>query len=154
MCVIIALVFGLLGDIFLDFKYVFKDQDKIFTYAGFCVFAIGHVFYLLGMYMTYYVSGHPINIIIPLVLGPLVGLGILLLEKPMKMNYGNMKPIVFIYASLLFMMAASAISLTILHGFQNVTLILLMSGGILFAISDLILSGTYFGEGKERALRL
>ena len=25
-------------------------------------------------------------------------------------------------------------------------------GGILFAISDLVLSGTYFGEGKERPI--
>ena len=150
MCVIIALVFGLLGDIFLDFKYVFKEQDKPFTYAGFIVFAIGHVFYMLGMYMDYYVQGHPLNIIIPLALGPIAGLGILLVEKPMKMTYGSMKPIVYIYASILFMMMASAISLTILHGFQNTTLILLMAGGILFTISDLILSGTYFAEGKER----
>ncbi len=150
MCVIIALVFGLLGDIFLDFKYVFKDQDKLFTYAGFIVFGIGHVFYLLGMYMDYYVPGHPLNIIIPLCLGPVSGLLILLLEKPMKMNYGSMKWIVLSYASLLFMMMASAVSLTILHGFQSTTLILLMAGGILFVISDLILSGTYFAEGKER----
>ena len=27
---------------------------------------------------------------------------------------------------------------------------MLIAGGVLFAVSDLILSGTYFGEGKER----
>lgn len=150
MCAIIALVFGMLGDIFLDFKYVFRDQDKPFTYAGFIVFGIGHIFYMLGMYMDYYVQGNPLNIIIPLIMGPIGGLGILLVEKPMKLNYGSMKWIVFIYGAILFMMMSTAISLTILHSFQNVTLILLMAGGIFFTVSDLILSGTYFGEGKER----
>ena len=28
------------------------------------------------------------------------------------------------------------------------------AGGILFALSDLILSGTFFGEGKERSVDL
>ena len=44
----------------------------------------------------------------------------------------------------------TTISLTILSGFQAVSLILLMVGGILFALSDLILNMTYFGEGHEK----
>ena len=34
--------------------------------------------------------------------------------------------------------------------FSSVATMVLVGGGVLFAISDLILSGTYFGEGKER----
>ena len=47
-------------------------------------------------------------------------------------------------------MVSVAVSLSILHEFRVLTLILMAVGGALFAISDLILSGTYFGEGKER----
>ena len=38
--VTLGLFSGVLGDIWLDFKYVFKEHDKIFTYAGFISFAI------------------------------------------------------------------------------------------------------------------
>ena len=43
-------------------------------------------------------------------------------------------------------------SVLILSGFKAITLIMMAAGGALFAISDLILSGTYFGVGKERPI--
>ena len=61
-----------------------------------------------------------------------------------------MKLIVFIYGVLLFSMFGSAFSLLVLYHFRAIPLILLTAGGALFAISDLILSGTYFGEGHEK----
>ena len=41
-------------------------------------------------------------------------------------------------------------SLALSMGWQNPTLNLFFAGGVLFALSDLVLSGTYFGVGKER----
>ena len=73
-------------------------------------------------------------------------------EKPMKLNYGKMKVIVFVYGLLLFSMFGTAFSLYVLSGFKSLTLLLMSIGGCLFATSDLILSGTYFGKGKERAV--
>ena len=35
---VIGMVFGMLGDILLDLKYVFPEQDKMFTYSGFITF--------------------------------------------------------------------------------------------------------------------
>ena len=58
--------------------------------------------------------------------------------------------LVVIYGFFLFSMTLSALSLSIMMGFNNVTLIMMFAGGLLFTISDLILSGTYFGKGKER----
>ena len=43
---------------------------------------------------------------------------------------------------------------TIAHGFQAAPFNMILAGGVLFAISDLILSGTYFGIGKTRAVDL
>ena len=150
--VIIALVMGLMGDIWLDFKYAFREHDEIFTYAGFISFALGHVMYITGMFLQFYVPGNVLYIIIPLVAGILVGALTVVLEKPLKLQYGKKKLICFIYGSLLFSMVACALSLTILHRFNSLTLIMVFGGGLLFAISDLILCMTYFGEGYERPI--
>ena len=45
-------------------------------------------------------------------------------------------------------------SLALAHGWKEAPLNLLFIGGVFFAISDLILSGTYFGVGKERSIDL
>ena len=41
--VALGLFMGLLGDIWLDLKYVYKQNDAEFTYAGFISFGIGHI---------------------------------------------------------------------------------------------------------------
>ena len=150
--VTLGLFVGLLGDIFLDLKYVFKEHDKEFTYAGFIAFAIGHAFYISGMYLEFFKEQNVLYIIIPLVVGTLISVINLLIEKLMKLNYGSLKVIVFIYGILLFSMTACSLSLCIMTAFKNVTLIMMFVGGLLFTISDLILSGTYFGVGKERPI--
>ena len=148
---ILGLAFGMLGDVWLDFKYVFKNEDRIFTYAGFVSFAIGHIFYITGMFLRFWQDGASVlYIILPFVAGALIALVTVLLEKPLKLKFGSYKPIVFIYSFFLFSMVSCAVSLSILHEFRALTLIMMVAGGVLFAISDLILSGTYFGEGKER----
>ena len=148
---ILGLSFGMLGDVWLDFKYVFKNEDKIFTYAGFVSFAIGHIFYITGMFLRFWRDGASVlYIILPFVAGALLGLVTVLLEKPLKLKFGNMKAITLIYSFFLFSMVSSAVSLLILSEFKAITLIMMAVGGALFAISDLILSGTYFGVGKER----
>ena len=37
-----------------------------------------------------------------------------------------------------------------MNNFSEMTLNFMFVGGVLFLLSDLILSGTYFGEGKRR----
>ena len=50
----VALALGMLGDIFLDMKYVFRDHDKEFTNAGFLVFGLGHIAYVTGMILEFF----------------------------------------------------------------------------------------------------
>ena len=150
MFAIPALVLGLLGDIWLDFKYVYPKEDKLYTYAGFIVFALGHILYVTGMFLEFLPEGsNPLFIILPIIVGIAGGALTVLMEKPLKLEYKDMKLIVFIYACFLFTNPAVAMSLLINHSFESTSLILLFIGGVFFAISDLILSGTYFG-GKER----
>ena len=150
---IIALAFGLTGDIWLELKYVFREHDKILTYAGFASFSIGHILYITGMILEFD-EGRNLLYFIMLAAGALMGLVVLSMEKPLKMNYGDMRWIVTVYGSILFMMTFSCIAMCISYGFQNVSLIMLFAGGILFALSDLILCGTYFGEGKDKPFDL
>ena len=148
--VTLGLFFGVLGDIWLDFKYVFKEHDKIFTYAGFIMFASGHACYISGMFLEFFNNQNPLYIILPLIGGLLISVCNLFIAKPMKLDYSGYKVISIIYGFFLFSMTLSSLSLSIMMGFNNVALIMIFAGGLLFTISDLILSGTYFGKGKER----
>lgn len=152
--VVLGLLFGLLGDIWLDLKYVFPEKDGPFTYAGFCVFGVGHILYITGMLLNYYSTGKPMAVIVPILLAVVMSVGNAVLEKPMKLHYGKLKPVVIAYGVLLFGMVLLSGSLALAHGWKEIPLNLLFIGGVFFAISDLILSGTYFGVGKERSIDL
>ena len=148
--VLFGLLCGLLGDIWLDLKYVFREKEQPFTYAGFCAFAIGHAFFIAGMLLACRPAGKPLYVLLPLLLGLLMSVGNIAMEKPMKLRFGKLKPVVFLYGIFLFSMVLLAGSLALAQAWQNRSLNLLFAGGVLFAVSDLILSGTYFGTGKER----
>ena len=152
--VVLGLIFGLLGDIWLDLKYVFPEKDEPFTYAGFCVFGVGHILYITGMLLSYYPTGKPMTVIVPILLAVVMSVGNAVLEKPMKLHYGKLKPVVIAYGVLLFGMVLLSGSLALAYGWKETPLNLLFIGGVFFAISDLILSGTYFGVGKERPIDL
>ncbi len=152
--VVLGLLFGLLGDIWLDLKYVFPEKDEPFTYAGFCVFGVGHILYITGMLLSYYPAGKPMPVIVPILLAVVMSVGNAVLEKPMKLHYGKLKSVVIAYGVLLFGMVLISGSLALAHGWKETPLNLLFIGGVFFAISDLILSGTYFGVGKERPIDL
>ena len=72
----------------------------------------------------------------------------------MKLRYGKFKPMVLAYGVVLFAMVALSGSLALCYGWQETPLNLLFIGGVSFAISDLILSGTYFGTGRDRPVHL
>ena len=148
--VILGLTFGLLGDIWLDFKYVFCIHDVQFTYAGFAAFGIGHILYSTGL-VVQYMSGMKLPyLIIPVLLGAVLSLGNAFLEKPMKLNYGKMKGTVIGYGFLLFSTVLLAGSLALANNWQVRTLNYFFAGAVMFALSDLVLSGTYFCVGEER----
>ena len=148
--VIIGLTFGLLGDIWLDLKYVFRNYDDQFTYAGFASFGIGHILYIAGLLSQYMSSMKLSYLVLPIILGTLLSLCNAVLEKPMKLHYGKMKGIVIGYGVLLFSTVLLSGSLALAKSWQNPTLNLFFAGSVIFALSDLVLSGTYFGVGKER----
>ena len=150
--VIIGLVFGLIGDILLDLKYIDLERSMGYTYSGFIVFGIGHIMFMSAMIMNYYQSGGALYIILAIVLDILLSIATILMEKPLKLNYGKLKKISFAYALCLFGTCSFSLFLAIQNAFQILSLNMFLIGAILFAVSDLVLSGTYFGEGKDRPI--
>ncbi len=150
--ILMGLLFGLLGDIWLDLKYVHPKDAKLYTYAGFAVFGIGHILFVTGMLLEFYGDGNMLFFLIPVAGSILFAFGNLILSKPMKLNFKEMKWVVTGYAFLLAMTTATALLVCIYTQWREPTTIMLLAGGISFAISDLVLSGTYFGEGKERPI--
>ena len=96
----------------------------------------------------------PSALILPLLLAAGLSAGNALLEKPMKLHFGKFKGVVIAYGVILFSMVLIAGSLALAHGWRETPLNLLFAGGVSFALSDLILSGTYFGVGRERPIDL
>lgn len=148
-----GLLFGLLGDIWLDLKFCGKPEDEDFyTYAGFISFAIGHFAYIAAIINGNHSKFNPIAVLPALGVAVVVGLVVFFGEKAMGLHYGKFKIISTLYGALLFFMASFALFTAIFSGgiMNNKHLLMVFIGGVFFAISDLILSGTYFGEGKNR----
>ena len=154
MFTVIGLTLGMIGDICLDLKYVFKEKDYEFTLGGFFAFGLGHISYMLGMYLEFFRNQNPLYIIIPFVIGLVLGPATVFTSKFMKVEYGKIKPVALAYGIIIFSMVASAFSMWIMSGFANRGLMLFAIGGVLFAVSDLILNMTYFAEGHEKPFDL
>ena len=150
-----GLFFGLLGDIWLDLKFCCREgQADFYTYAGFISFAVGHFAYIAAIATGVHGTFNAIAILPALGVGVVVALVVFFGEKVMGLHYGKFKLISTLYGALLFFMASFALFTAIFGGGikNNMNLFVLFIGGILFAVSDLILSGTYFGKGKNRPI--
>ncbi len=146
---IFAAFFGFLGDIALGLKRVFKNKDKFWTMMGMLFFSIGHILYVVGMFVGFYVPGHPLVVIIPLVCAAIIGGLAFVLEKLLKINFGKMRIVAVFYLTFLFSVSLSALSLCIFYKFQSLFLLLVLIGGIIFNSSDLILCKTYFRPKEQ-----
>lgn len=140
---------GLCGDIMLDLKGIYDKDKSKYLYAGFIFFLIGHVFYVAAiiyqskMYEKWWV------ILLCLLFCVLFSIGNIASAKIMKVHFGAYKTIVFIYTIFLMMTFATGFAAMIITHFQK-RYIMLAIGAAMFALSDVILSGTFFGKGKDR----
>ena len=152
-CFIIAgQIFGLLGDVWLDLKYVYRSDDVPHSFSGFKSFSTGHVFFLVGMIIRFGDASRPLYIILGFVFGIIAGFLVVPMGKIMKLDFGRFKVISCIYGMLLFSTAGVSFALALMAGFTNPSLNILFAGAAAFAISDLVLSRTYFGTDHEKTI--
>ena len=144
--ILLGQVIGLLGDYWLDMKDMYPQHHDVYVFAGFISFFIGHCFFIAGLFATYGLGWR--DLLIMLGAGAALTTFVMLTEKPMKLKYGKFKFITAAYG-VLFGMVIAAAFLAYLKTKQTQALVMNI-GLVVFLLSDLFLSGTFFGEGKDK----
>lgn len=148
LLIIAGLVLGLIGDIILDLKIMYPQQSDGYFVTGTMSFALGHICYFFSvMEINRGLMPDKLgwNLLIALAVAIIATGAILLLSKPLKLNFGKNLWAVIVYSLLLTFMVGFSITLACYFPIFWV----LASGMILFFLSDLVLSTQYFG-GKDQ----
>ena len=141
--IIVGLLCGLIGDIILDLKYVYRESNDIYLNTGVLAFGVGHIFYFVG---TVLISESVVKLWLPIV----VALSIAAVLTPviyfvskrlMGLDYGKFAWQSMIYCFILTFMSAFTIYLACLQ----LEFLILAAGVTMILLSDLVLSTQYFG---------
>lgn len=137
----VGLMCGLIGDIMLDLKVIYKGSSSIYQFAGMTAFLIGHLFYLSALYSQYFFN------IFPLIFAAILAFVIILVSKLLlKYDFREHTFHTYSYAFILSLMFTQSLYAFIASG--ELTAMLMAIGGASFLVSDLILVMTYYG-GKD-----
>lgn len=141
--IILGLICGLIGDIILDLKYVYKEHNDIYLNTGMLAFGIGHIFYFIG---TVLISQSVIKLWLPIVVALAVASVLtpiiyLVSKKLMGLDYGKFAWQSMIYCFILTFMSVFTIYLACLQ----LEFLILAAGITMILLSDLVLSTQYFG---------
>ena len=155
--VLMGLVLGMVGDITLDFKIYFKglegeyanagkDKDSM-MYFGMLAFGIGHVLYITSMAIRF--PGEGMNVL----WSALVSIGVVavmfvLCIFALKMQFGKFLVPSIVYALLLCWFVVMSAMYVKPAGASTSSIVLLV-GAILFVVSDMVLSMTYFSKPAD-----
>ncbi len=145
--VAVAGVWGLLGDIALDLKYVFKKYEESYLKAGFSSFLVGHIFYCFAMYFVYGFSAQAL--IIAAIICVLITIFILFSERLLKLKFGKFKLITIIYMIVLNFTVGLSVGYVNSTSY-SVSSVIMAVGFILFIMSDAVLSGIYFSLDEKK----
>lgn len=140
---------GLVGDILLDLKGIYKSEEKIYLKGGFIFFLVGHIFYTCAIIYSLKIKWW--LVLIAAVVSVLIGIGTVLSANLMKVHYGAYRRIVAVYVAFLAMTTVTSVISVFVSHFQK-GYVLLMIGSVLFLLSDAVLSNTFFGRGKDKPI--
>ena len=149
LMVVLGLIFGMLGDIFLGLRFVFeKIGQKIFL-VGILVFFIGHIFYMIALvpmvpWNKYIFQSAMIGVVAAAVI-------LLLIYKFLEIKLA-FKIFGFFYIGAVVIMTAIAIGNWVASrcGFTAMFAI----GAFLFMVSDVVMIFNTFGKTQRFGLRI
>ena len=147
--VLLGLMCGVIGDLTLDLKIVYKNNPRhndLFTFFGMAAFGVGHVLYIVAVAIYFGFSAWAI-----LIAAALTALIFTVSLFLMKMQFGKFLIPSICYALLLTMFLAGTVVAGIYTAF-TLPVILLIVGAGLFLLSDLVLSMIYFEGNEARVL--
>lgn len=138
-------VFGLMGDVWLDLKYAYKQDEKKLLKTGFTSFLLGHIVYSAAMIYGFSLSWY--HYLIALLTGAAIAVITATTEKLLKVKYGEFKPITVVYMTVLGFTVGLSFACMLSADFTPFS-IMLFVGMVLFIASDAVLAGIYFGKDK------
>lgn len=138
---------GLVGDMLLDLKGVYKNDEKVYLNGGFVFFLIGHIFYTGAV--IYHMKFKWWIVLCGALISAVIGVAVVFSAKLMKVEYGSYKLIVAFYVAFLSMTMVMSVAAMIVSHFDK-SAILMAVGSVLFLLSDVVLSNTYFGKDKDK----
>lgn len=115
----------MVGDIWLDLKWIYLQDKDSYLYSGFISFLLGHICFNVAIYKSYRFTGKTLAVSIGVSL--LIAIGNILTEKLMKNHFGKFKFIVFLYTFFLALTMVSAIIAAIATGFEKFGLLWLLA---------------------------
>lgn len=151
LMVVMGGVFGVLGDVFIELKWIHKECSDTFLTFGFVTFMIQHLILVAAVFITYPMS--IVNALICFTAPIVVLIASVGLTKVFKMEMGKFKVIANAYGALA-SMTFSVGFMTMTNYGMELSQILFFAGGISFFASDLILSQIFFVKGKCTRLRV
>lgn len=143
--IVIGLVFGLLGDIWLDLKWIYKEEIRYYLYGGFIFFMLGHFSFIPAVIIANHLQ--PAQVAQCLIMPVLVAVGVQLAAKPMKLDMTGYRAICSVYGAFVALTLSTSVTAAFANqgGFSQT---LMAIGAAAFFASDLILCSTYFGKDK------
>ena len=148
--IIMGGVLGLCGDITLDLKFIYQKDSHEYLISGFLFFLVGHIFYNSALILNTRLKWW--WVLICVVIAVVVGIVNTLSGKMLGLDYGKYKGIVFYYVIFLTLTAlVSILAAIVIH---SVAMIAFAVGAVLFLLSDVVLSFTYFGKGWDKPVHI
>lgn len=146
LLIALGLVFSMLGDIWLDLKWIYPRDIKYYLYGGFVFFMLGHVCYTSAMGLS---NGITLKELLICFIAPaIVCAGMQFAAKPLKLDFTGYKFITALYTFFLTLTLSMSILTAIKTGGAR-SQVMMSTGATLFFLSDLVLSNTYFGTNKD-----
>ena len=111
--IVVGLAFGMLGDIWLDLKWIYKSDIRYFLYGGFMFFMLGHFCFITAIVTVNHITSK--EMLLCLILPAVVAVGVQLAKKPMKLDMTGYSAICSIYGAVL----AFTLSTAVLSAFKG-----------------------------------
>lgn len=144
MLIMMGLICGLIGDIVLDLKIMYKESSSLYQHGGMAAFFVGHTFYLAALLIYFGFSW--MAAVAALILAIII---VCVSKFILKFNFAQHSIDTYAYSFALSYMMTQACYAAITQGYTTST-VLLAAGAILFLLSDLVLVMTYYDNKDSK----
>ena len=149
--IVFGLFLGMIGDILLELKVIYRPHEYQYTNGGICAFAISHVAYIVGL--TLFATATKdilVPVFVSLAIGAVLATLVIVNSKTMGIDFNEHKGPVIGYSFILCIVFVYAVALA----FLIPTLWIVAVGLLFFLASDLILSFIYWGNKNNKVMNI